>query len=94
MDKYKNNTFVEIMDDIILLNDNYANKGLYKGYIGTVMDNLINKNGFVVAEFSNPITGESIQPVININKEDFKVFSGSLEDQKIGKAYKELFRKS
>lgn len=29
MDKYQNNTLVEEMDAIILLNDNYAGKGLF-----------------------------------------------------------------
>lgn len=93
MDKYKDNKFVKSMDDIILLNDNYADKGLYAGYIGTVMENLIEKFGFVVADFSNPITGEYIQPVVEIKKEDFKVYSDELEDQKIGRAFKTLFRK-
>ena len=93
MDKYKDNTLVEPMDDIILLNDKYAEKGLYAGYIGTVMDNFIEKFGFIVADFSNPITGEYIQPVVEIKKEDFRVFSGSLEDQKIGRAFRERFKK-
>ena len=52
MNKYQNNTLVEEMDDIILLNDNYADKGLFKGYIGEVMENLIEERGFVVADFS------------------------------------------
>ncbi len=93
MDKYQNNALVEEMDDIILLNDNYADKGLYKGYIGTVMSNFIERYGFVVADFSNPITAKAIQPVIEIQKEDFRVYSGSLEDQKIGRAFRELFKK-
>ena len=92
MKKYKDNALVEPMDDIILLNDNYANKGLYKGYIGTVIDNMLEKD-FVVADFSNPITGECIQPVIDIKKEDFRIYEGTLEDQKIGKDYKDLFKK-
>ncbi len=93
MDKYKDNAFVEPMDAIILLNDNYADKGLKKGYIGTVMDNFIEKYGFVVADFSNPVTAEYIQPVIEIKKEDFCVISGSLPDQKLVKEFKDLFRK-
>ena len=93
MDKYKDNSLAEPMDDIILLNDNYIDQGLHAGYIGTVMDNFIDKSGFVVAEFSNPITGESLQPAIAIKKEDFRVFSESSEDRKSGKAFKELFRK-
>ena len=88
MDKYKNNALVEEMDDIILLNDNYADKGLFKGYIGIVMANFIEKYGFVVADFSNPI-----QPVIEIKKEDFRVLSDSLADKKLVKEFKDLFRK-
>lgn len=53
--KYTNNALVEEMDAIILLNDNYADKGLFKGYIGDVMDNFIEKYGFVVADFYNPL---------------------------------------
>ena len=92
MDKYTNNALVEEMDAIILLNDNYAAQGLFKGYIGAVMSNFIEKYGFVVADFYNPFTGKSIQPVIEIKKEDFRVISGSVADQKMGKAFKDLFR--
>ena len=93
MDKYQDNTLVEEMDAIILLNDNYAEQGLRKGYIGTVMANFITKYGFVVADFSNPFKAETIQPIIEIKKEDFRVISGSLEDEKLVKAFKDLFRK-
>ncbi len=93
MDKYKDNTLVEEMDAIILLNDNYADQGLFKGYIGTVMANFIEKYGCVVADFSNPIEPGYIQPVIEIQKEDFRVISGSVVDQKLVKEFKDLFRK-
>ena len=93
MDKYQNNALVEEMDAIILLNDNYADKGLKKGYIGIVIENLIEEHSFVVADFFNPFTGESIQPVITIQKEDFRVISGSRSDQKLVKEFKDLFRK-
>ena len=93
MDKYKDNALVEEMDDIILLNDNYADKGLFKGYIGTVMENLIEERGFVVADFSNPIEPKYIQPVIEIKKEDFRILSDSLSDKKLVKEFKDLFRK-
>ncbi|MBE7084952.1 MAG: hypothetical protein E7368_02730 [Clostridiales bacterium] len=93
MDKYKDNTLVEEMDAIILLNDNYADKGLFKGYIGTVMANFIEKYGFVVADFSNPIESGYIQPVIEIKQKDFRVISSSVADQKLVKEFKDLFRK-
>ncbi len=93
MDKYKDNSLVEEMDAIVLLNDNYIEQGLKKGYIGVVMDNLIEEMGIIVADFFNPITGKTIQPVIDIKKEDFRVISGSLADQKLVKAYRDLFRK-
>ena len=92
MDKYKNNAFAEEMDTIILLNDNYIDKGLSKGYIGTVMTNFIEKYGFVIADFYNPFTGKSIQPVVEINKDDFRVISNSNSDQKLVKEFKDLFR--
>ena len=92
MDKYKDNTLVEEMDAIILLNDNYADQGLFKGYIGEVMENLIEERGFVVADFSNPIKAEYIQPVMVIQKEDFRVLSDSLADKKLVKEFKDLFR--
>ena len=50
------------------------------------------KYGFVVADFSNPFTGGCIQPVIEIKKEDFRVISGSVADQKLVKEFKDLFR--
>lgn len=92
MNKYQDNTLVEELDPIILLNDNYAEYGLFKGYIGIVMDNMIEKHGFVVADFFNPSTGERIQPVIDIKKEDFRVISGSVADQKLVKAFRDLFK--
>ncbi len=93
MDKYQDNKLVEEMDDIILLNDNYIEQGLKAGYIGTVMDNYIEKYGCVIADFSNPITGECIQPAIEIKREDFRVFSDSLTDRKLGREFRDLFRK-
>ncbi len=93
MDKIKENILVDWTDDIILLNDNYAAQGLYAGYIGAVVENLIEKMGIILADFFNPITGEDIAILVEIKKEDFRVYSGTLEDQKIGKAFKELFLK-
>ena len=93
MDKYKNNELVEEMDAIILLNDNYADKGLRKGYIGVVVDNLMDLRGFVLVDFFNPFTGEDIAVLAEIKKEDFRVISGSLADQKLVKQFKDLFRK-
>ena len=49
--------------------------------------------GIILADFFNPITGEDIAILVEVKKEDFRVYSGTLEDQKIGKAFKELFRK-
>lgn len=92
MDKYKDNTLVEPMDAIILLNDRYQEKGLYAGYIGVVVDNFIQKSGIVLADFFNPLTGEDIAVLAEIKKEDFRVYSKSLEDQKIGRTFKDLFR--
>ena len=93
MDKYKNNELVEEMDAIILLNDNYADKGLRKGYIGVVVDNLMDLRGFVLVDCFNPFTGEDIAVLAEIKKEDFRVISGSLADQKLVKQFKDLFRK-
>ena len=92
MNKRKENVSIEPMENIILLNDNYKDKGLRKGYIGTIMDNYIEKFGYVIADFSNPITGECIQPAVEIRKDDFRIYSGNLEDRKIGKAFKDLFK--
>ncbi len=89
----KENILVDWTDDIILLNDNYADKGLYAGYIGVVVENLIEKTGIVLADFFNPVTGEDIAILVEIKKEDFRVYSGTLEDQKIGKEFKDLFKK-
>ncbi len=93
MDKYKDNSLVEEMDAIVLLNDNYIEQGLKKGYIGVVMDNLIAKEKIIIAEFFNPFNGEDIQSAIVIKKEDFRVISSSLEDQRLVKVFKDLFRK-
>ena len=89
----KENILVDWTDDIILLNDNYAEKGLFAGYIGVVVENLIEKMGIVLADFFNPVTGKDIAILVEIKKEDFRVYSGTLEDQKIGKEFKDLFRK-
>ena len=89
----KENILVDWTDDIILLNDNHADKGLYAGYIGVVVENLIEKMGIVLVDFFNPVTGEDIAILVEIKKEDFRVYSGTLEDQKIGKEFKDLFKK-
>ena len=93
MDKIKENMLVDWTDDIILLNDNYADKGLYTGYIGVVVENLIEKMGIILADFFNPITGEDIAILVEIKKEDFRMYTGSLEDEKIGRDFKNLFKK-
>ena len=93
MDKIKGNILVDWTDDIILLNDNYADKGLYAGYIGVVVENLIEKMGVILADFFNPITGEDIAILVEVKKEDFRVYSGTLEDQKLGRAFRKLFMK-
>jgi hypothetical protein len=56
------------------------------------MANFIEKYGFVVADFSNPIESGYIQPVMAIQKEDFRVLSDSLADKKLVKEFKDLFR--
>ncbi len=93
MDKYKDNSLVEEMDAIVLLNDNYIEQGLKKGYIGVVVDNNFDEENTIIADFFDPFSGKSIQPVIDIRKEDFRVISSSLEDQKLVKAFKDLFKK-
>ena len=89
----KENILVDWTDDIILLNDNYADKGLYAGYIGVVVDNLIEKKGIILADFFNPVTGEDIAILVEIKKEDFRVLSDSLTDKRLVKEFKDLFRK-
>ncbi len=92
MDKYKDNILVEPMDAIILLNDNYAEQGLKKGYIGVVVETLMKEQAFILVDFFNPFTGEDIAVLAAIKKEDFRVISGSVADQKLVKEFKDLFR--
>ena len=92
MEKYKNNKLVEPTDAIVLLNDNYESIGLKKGYVGTVVDNYIDKLGIILVDFFNPFTGEDIKNLIEIKAEDFKVVSNSKEDQLLVKAFRDLFR--
>ncbi len=73
-------------------NDNYTNQGLKAGYIGVVVCNLIERKGIVLADFFNPFTGKDISVQAEIKKADFRVVSGSYNDQKAVKAYKDLFR--
>ena len=93
MNKYQNNTLVEEMDAIILLNDNYEEQGLKKGYIGVVVETLMEEQAFILVDFFNPFTGEDIAVLAEIKQEDFRVISGSLTDQKLVKEFKDLFRK-
>ncbi len=93
MDKYQDNTLVEPMDDIVLLNDNYIEQGLKAGYVGIVVDNFIEKYGIILADFYNPFTGEDIAVQAEIKKEDFRVLSDSLIDRKLGREFRDLFRK-
>ena len=91
MDKYSDNSLVEPMDAVILLNDNYANAGLKKGFIGVVVDNLIKTHNIILADFDNPYTGQSIAVLAEIKKEDFRVISSSSDDQRAVRAFKALF---
>lgn len=93
MNKNKDNNLVEPMDAIILLNDRYAEQGLKKGYIGVVVETLTEERKFILADFFNPFTGEDIASLAQIKKEDFRVISGSIADQKLVKAFKHLFEK-
>ena len=93
MDKYQDKKRIDWTNDIILLNDKYADKGLYVGYIGSVVENLIEERGIVLADFFNPLTGEDIAGGVEIQEEDFRVYKGTLEDKKIGWDFKDLFRK-
>ncbi|MCD7728978.1 MAG: hypothetical protein LUI60_03605 [Clostridia bacterium] len=92
MDKYSDNSLVEPMDDIILLNDNYADIGLYKGYIGVTVASFIPQRDYILADFFNPFSGKDIAVQAKIRKKDFKVLSHSTEDKLSMKEYKDLFR--
>ncbi|MBE7087263.1 MAG: hypothetical protein E7369_03075 [Clostridiales bacterium] len=93
MCKSKEKSLIDWTDDIILLNDKYFEKGLKKGFIGVVVENFIQSKGVVLADFFNPITGEDIAVLVEIGKDDFRPFVGTEEDQRIGKAFKQLFIK-
>ena len=93
MDKYTDNSLVEPMDAVILLNDNYANAGLKKGFVGVVVDNLIKTHNIILADFDNPYTGQSIAVLAEIKKEDFRVISSSSDDRRAVRAFKALFPK-
>ena len=93
MDKYSDNSLVEPMDAVILLNDNYANSGLKKGFIGVVVDNLIKTQKIILADFYNPYTGKIIAVLAEIKKEDFRVISSSSDDRRAVRAFKALLPK-
>ena len=93
MDKYTDNSLVEPMDAVILLNDNYANAGLKKGFIGVVVDNLIKTHNIILADFFNPLNGKDIAVLAEIKKEDFRVISSSSDDRRAVRAFKALFPK-
>ena len=92
MNKYQNNGLVEPMDAIILLNDNYIHYNLKSGVIGVVVDNFIKTRGYVLADFFHPFTGEDICVQAEIKKEDFRVISNSINDQRKVKEFKDLFK--
>ncbi|MBS1416225.1 MAG: hypothetical protein HPY94_03680 [Clostridia bacterium] len=91
MDKYTDNSLVEPMDAIILLNDNYSRAGLKKGYIGVVVDNLIKSQNIILVDFFNPMDGKDIAVLAQIKKDDFRVISSSPADQRAVRAFKNLF---
>lgn len=90
MIKHENNVNVKPMDAIILINDNYINYNLKQGYIGVVVDNLIQINNYVLADFFNPLTGEDIAVQIEIAKDDFRILSNSIKDQLAVKVFKDI----
>lgn len=90
MIKHENNVNVKPMDAIILINDNYINYNLKQGYIGVVVDNLIQINNYVLADFFNPLTGKDIAVQIEIAKDDFRILSNSIKDQLAVKVFKDI----
>ena len=93
MSKYENNVLVGPMDAIILLNDNYIQYGLKQGYIGVAVDNFIQNNGYVLADFFDPFTGDDIAVQVAVRKDDFRILSDSADDRRKVKFFKDIFKK-
>ena len=92
-DEFIENNSVKPLSAIVLLNDNYAEYGLQKGYVGTVMSDFIKDRGFIIADFTNPLTGEYINPVAEIKSGDFKVLTNTNDDKAAVKNFKNLLKK-
>lgn len=57
-----------------------------------VVDNFIKNRGFVLADFFHPFIGEDICVQAEIRKEDFRVISNAIHDQRKVKEFKDLLK--
>ena len=89
----KENRLAESWDEIILINDNYVAMGLRKGYIGLIIENLIDSKGFVLADFHNPISGDDIAILAQIDEKDFLILNDAKSDEAAVKAFRNLFQR-
>ena len=81
------------MDNIIILNDNYAEQGIKKGYVGTVIENLIDEMGILLVDFIEPYTGNDIKILAEIKEDDCRYIDDSEEDKKLIYDFRAMFRK-
>jgi len=94
MDKINNKRLIEALDAVVILNDNYAEQGIKKGYVGTVIENLIDEMGILLVDFIEPYTGNDIKILAEIKADDCRYISiDNDEDKKLGMAFREMFRK-
>lgn len=84
------NFFPETGNEIVFLNDRYANKRLYAGYIGTVLANC-SEEGFVVVQVRDPVTDRCIALAEKVGKGDFRFCSDSAQDRKTKRDFYERF---
>jgi len=92
MNVYSNGDSVEPMDAVLILTDEYKSSGIQKGYVGVVAANQIAEAGYIVVDFFNPFTGETIYPFTKIKEGDFRVLSESREDTEIISQFRNFFR--
>ena len=82
--------FSETGSEIVFLNDRYAKKRLYAGYIGTVLANCT-EEGFVVVQVRDPVTDRCIALAEKVGKGDFRFCSDSAQDRKAKRDFYERF---
>ena len=66
--------------------------GVKKGYVGIVVENLVDELGILLVDFTNPYKNEDICLQAEIKSEDCRWLGTSRKDREIASQFRALFK--